>query len=279
MDDRKHTEPTRTDAGRNAVKRLGNPHDIQRQNMHKILDWLYCWGYSTSDILSDLLNRRNRSHALRLTKTGWIQPISIKGYQTYYVLTEKGLAEAIHHSEHLLEYKEIDPYRVSLPTLHHNLIAQKETIAGMQNGGYCNFITQRMFCFDRDCRPLKIPDVILIERVVTEFKEKVDELTGVEIELTPKWNHHMDMFVTNIVDDIQFGRLAKFIIISDSKAIRARYQAAFEPGTKVKRWEKASSIKFTDTGEVLEIPHWVPDRVFFREVGSTRENYPTSYLP
>jgi hypothetical protein len=278
MDDRKHTGTTCTDAGRATIKTLGKPKDIQQQNLRMILTWLYRWGYSTADILSDLLDRKNRSHAKRLSDSGWIQPISIKGYPTYYVLTQKGQAEAIHHSNALLEYKESNPYRVDRPKLHHNLIAQKETLKAMRLGGYHGFVTQRMFNFDKDDKPLKTPDVILIERVEGEFKKYVNELTGVEIELTPKWHRDLDMFVTNIVDDIQFGRLVRFLIISDSKTILENYEKAFRPGRRVSRWQK-TGIKFTLTGEILEIPKWVPDRVFFREVGSTAVNYPTLYRP
>lgn len=278
MENRKHTEPTRTEAGRKAIKTLGKPRDIQQQNLRTILDWLYRWGYSTSDILSELLGRKNRSHALRLAKAGWIQTVSIKGYPTYYVLTEKGLAEATHHSPTLIEYREaLDPYRINLPLLHHNLIAQKETITAMRLGWYPDFITQRMFRFDKDSKPLKTPDVILVDKVEGVSNEQVDLLTGVEIELTPKWNHHLDMFVTNIVDDIQFQRLHKVLIISDSKAIRERYKNAFQPGTRVKRWEKASGSKFIDTKEDLVILEWIFKHVFIREVGST-DGYPIDSL-
>lgn len=251
---------------------LGSPKEVQRQNLAKVLGWLYRWGYSTSDILSDLLGRKNRSHALRLVNAGWIQAVSIKGYPTYYVLTEKGLAEAIHHSPILLEYKESDPYRVHLPTLHHNLIAQKEAIAALV--WYPDFITPRMYQFDKDSRPLKISDLILVDKIRSDSNELVNLLTGVEIELTPKWNHHLDMFVTNIVDDIQFQRLHKVLIISDSKAIRKRYKNAFQSGTRVKRWEKASGNKFIDTRDDLVIPEWVFKHVFIREVGSTASTDP-----
>lgn len=266
-----------TSCGRNKIKSLGTPKDIQRQNLFKILTWLYRWGYSTAEILSDLLGRKNRSHAKRLTDLGWIQPVSIKGYPTYFVLTEKGLAESIHHSSALLEYKEVDPYRVHLPTLHHYLIAQRETITAIRSSNFVDYLTERMYKFKKEDAPLKLPDVILLERLQYESKKIVDEMTGVEIELTPKWNHHFDQFVTNIIDDIQFGRLRLFLIISDSKAILKRYEAAFQPGNKVKRWEKSPGGKFTYTGETLEIPEWVSSHIYFREVGST-ESYPTVEL-
>lgn len=277
MNDRKHTGPTRTEAGRATIKKLGKPREIQRQNLLTILNWLYRWGYSTADILSDLLDRKNRSHAKRLADAGWIRPVSIKGYPTYYVLTEKGQAEAIHHSPALLEYPESDPYRVHLPNLHHNLIAQKETIKALRLGWYSDFMTQRMFRFDKDSKPLKIPDVILVEQTEGEFEKTIDLLTAVEIELTPKWNHHLDQFVTHIIDDLQFGRFYKALIISDLETVLNRYENAFEPGKKVPRWEK-SGIRFTDTGKPLEIPQWVLKRISFRHVNCEESYHATPDL-
>lgn len=274
MEDRKHIGPTRTDAGRETIKMLGNPRDIQRQNTRTILAWLYRWGFSTADILSGLLGRKNQSHARRLAKDGLIRSVSIKGYPTYYVLTERGLAEAIHHSMELYEYREIDPYRVHLPILHHNLIAQREAIAAIENVGCSEYWTERMYKFNKNDVPLKVPDVILVNRVRSEFGLIVDELVGVEVELTPKWNHKLDLFVTNIVDDIQFGRLRMFLIFSDSPAILNRYLEAFKPGKKVRRWENLPGGKVKDTGETLVIPEWAFRYIHFREVGST-EPYPT----
>lgn len=278
MENSKQKDPARTAAGRKAIKKLGNPRDIQHQNLLTMLIWLYRWGYSTADVLSDLLNRKNRSHAKRLADSGWIRPVTIKGYPTYFVLTEKGQAEAIHHSPVLLDYKESDPYRVHLPTLHHNLVTQRETIKAMREGGYLDFLTERMYSFEKDRKPYKIPDVILPYSKRDEFNHEIIELTGLEIELTPKWNHLLDLFVTNIVDDIQELRLDYVIVISDSKAVLKRYKDAFEPKTKVKRWEK-SGIKFVDTGQLLNIPEWVPDRVLFGEVDGRRIDYPTPYFP
>lgn len=257
---------------------LGSPKDIQQQNLMIVLDWLYKWGFSTADIISDLLNRKNRSHARRLAEIGWLRPVSVRGYPTYYVLAERGLAEALHHSTRLHEYKEVDPYRVSLPKLHHDLVTQRETIKAMNNGGYQGFLTERMYNFEKDRKPYKIPDVILPYSKRDEFNHEIIELTGLEIELTPKWGHHLDMFVTNILDDIQELRLDYVIVISDSKAVLKRYKDAFEPKTKVKRWEK-SGIKFVDTGQLLNIPEWVTDRVIFGEVDGRRIDYPTSYFP
>src|SRR5690606_28554737 len=106
-----------------------------------------------------------------------------------------------------------------------------------------------------------------------------DELTGVEVELTPKWDRDLDQFVTNIVDDILGRRLDKFIIITDSNAIQERYGNAFKPGNQIKRWSKTSGSKFVESEETLQIQNWIAGYVFFREVGSKKDNYPSHYLP
>lgn len=266
---RKEKFQAQTSCGRNAVKSLGTPKDIQRQNLLKILTWLYRWGYSTAEILSDLLGRANRSHARRLAKDGWIRPVSTKGYPTYFVLTERGLAEAIHHSTELYEYKEIDPYRVHLPKLHHDLVSQSETLAELNKGWFNDYLTQRMYNFTGDHVLKKIPDVILIRQFHNEERQIVKHLIGIEIELTPKWNHKLDLFVTDILDDIQFQRLNGYIIISDSKEILERYSKAFRPSNKVKIWKCSGKGKVINTGEIYTVLDWVPKFVMFRHLGST----------
>ncbi|MBI3222298.1 MAG: hypothetical protein HYZ46_04330 [Nitrosomonadales bacterium] len=275
MDNKNIINNTRGTTARNTLKALGSPKAIQLQNQLVVLIWLYRWGFSTGEMISDLLGRTNRSHARRMAKDGWIQAVSIKGYPTYFVLTERGLNEAIRHSNDLWEYKEIDPYRVHLPTLHHYLIAQRETVHVLRNNIFSDYKTERMYKFKGDSALSKIPDVLFIkkEEDLVEY-EVADQYIAIEIELTPKWNFHLDMFVTNIVSDIQESRIQRCIIISDSPAILSRYQAAFEAGTVVKLWEKGSGGTATNTSETLTLPSWIPKFIFFRKSRSS-EPYPS----
>lgn len=254
---------------RNRVAELGSPSEIRQRNLRIVLEWLYRWGFSTGNILSDLLGRANRTHARRLEKEGWIRSVSVKGYPTYFVLTERGLTDAIRHSTALLEYKEIDPYRVHLPNLHHDLIAQSETLAELNKGWFNDYLTQRMYNFTGDHALKKIPDVILIRQFRNEEKQIVKHLVGIEIELTPKWNYKLDLFVTDVLDDIQFQRIDGYIIVSDSRAILERYSKAFRPSNKVKIWKCSGKGKIINTGEIYTVLGWVPRFVMFRHLGST----------
>lgn len=271
--------PIQLQSAREQLTEMGSPQEVQRDNQLAILTWLYRWGYSTADLLSDLLGRANRSHARRLEKNGWLRSVTVRGYPTYFVLTEKGQAEVIHQTEYLIDYKELDPYRVELPKLHHYLVAQAETIAALKDFNYDGYLTERMYAhaFKMDKMPHKQADVILVKCGVSEFQQKTYEFTGIEIELTPKFETKLDQFVTKIIDDIQSGRMHKFLIVTNSNAIMKRYREAFTPGKKVARWQKPKVGKLTDTGEILEIPNWASKHILFREVGS-KDPYPTSDL-
>lgn len=261
---------TNTARGRSRVQSLGKPREIQRQNLTKVLVWLYHWGFSTADIISDLLGRKNRSHARRMEKDGWLRSVSIPGYPIYYTLTEKGLALAENESpaSKLLDYKELDPYRVHLPTLHHDLMAQTETLAALNYGWFDDYLTQRMYDFPKDNAPKKIPDVILVRYVRAALgKHMVAELTGVEIELTTKRGYKLDQFATNMLDDIQEQIFRRFLIVTDSKAVFRHYEAHLKPDNRIKLWD-CSKIKSVDTGKVCIVPEWAPRFVLFRELGS-----------
>lgn len=262
--------PYHTLEARNRVAELGSPSEIRQRNLRIVLEWLYRWGFSTGNIISNLLGRANRTHARRLEKEGWIRSVSVKGYPTYFVLTERGLADAIRHSTALLEYKEIDPYRVHLPNLHHDLMAQSETLAGLKGRWVSDYLTPRMYVFTGDHALKKIPDVIFIHLYRNEENRIDKQLLGVEIELTPKWNYKLDLFVTDVLDDIQFQRLNGYVIISDSNAILDRYAEVFRPGNKVKIWKCSDKGKTTHTGEIYTIPSWVSEYVLFRQIGSTK---------
>ncbi len=253
--------------GRRQVKMLGSPKVIQQRNLRDVLIWVYSWGFSSADIISDVLGRQNRSHARRMAENGWLNKVQIKGYPAYFTLTEKGLAMAENESPHpkLLDYKEIDPYRVHLPTLHHDLIAQAETLRALRDGWFTDYLSPRMFDFPKKDGPKKIPDAILLRFLPGEFGEMVTEWTALEAELTTKRGFKLDLFATDMLHDLQEQRYARAIIVSNSAAVFRHYQEQFKPGTKIKLWEYGK-IKVVDTGKMYTVPEWAPRFVMFRAV-------------
>lgn len=95
---REWSNRTKTYRGRDQLKQLGSPTEVQKQNLVTIFVWVYHWGYASAEIISDLLGRANRTHARRLTENGWLRKVALRGCPIYYVLTDKGLALAQNES-------------------------------------------------------------------------------------------------------------------------------------------------------------------------------------
>lgn len=295
MESKNDIDPSRTEAGRTTIKQLGSPKDIHRQNLLTVLEWIYRWGFSTSEIISNLLMRKNRTHARRLEESGWLRSVSIKGYPTCFMLTERGLAEVINHAEQLWEYKEIDPYRVSMNKFHHDCVAQSETVSALTNLWIRDYWTERMLWSDGKFPFKKIPDVIWVknfdpdevERIVERslqysfqipltFDEVISQiewadLIAVEIELSAKFAHKLDGFVGNCVDDLVNERFGYVIVISASKAIHKNYEEAFSPGRSVTVWEQGKNHQPVDGKLRIKIPDSIHERVFFKRIGWMEE--------
>lgn len=70
-----------------------------------------------------------------------------------------------------------------------------------------------------------------------------DRRVSVEVELTSKWDRHLDQFVLSTIlslvsSDQSPARFDTVLVLTDSPAIQVRYPAQFEPGAKFNRWVK-----------------------------------------
>ena len=271
---------------RAALRELGSPKQVRQHNLSMILEWIFRWGYSTADILSDILGRKNRSHARRLADSGWLKETSIRGYPTFYTLTERALAEVYRHQMVELQYKEIDPYGIDVRKFHHNIVAQSETMMALRRRWIFDYETERMLAatgnpYAKQYDVLWIREANLyndysIEKSIwSEVGSKLypehfgfgQERIGIEIELTPKWKQHLDAFATNILTDVEKNGLQWVIVISDSKIILKRYSEMFSHGNKVPLWRKTSGGKSVTTGIFMVMPENIQEKVLFRSVG------------
>jgi len=270
----------KTSEARKELKRLGSPTEIQEHNLRKVLDWLYRWGYSSAELISKMLGRANLSHARRLEKQRWIRSVTVKGYQTYFVLTDNGLAEAIknysvlqdiqgHSASRFTTELLSNPVRVNLPNLYHDLIVQSETIAALQKGFIIDYLTPRMYDFKGAYALNNLPNAIFVYETLNEQKKIVNKMLGIEIELIPKSRERFDLFITEMLDDVQTQRLNRYKIISPSQAILNRYAQALKPGNKVKMWKSHGKGKFEYIGKTHTVQSWVPTYIKLRKTGST----------
>lgn len=247
---------SKTRHGRNKLKQLGSPLEIQKQNLVKTAVWVYHWGFSSAEVISALLGRANQSHARRLVENGWLRKVSLRGCPIYYVLTDRGLTLAQNESTF---GEPLPPPHIKADNIEHDLLAQAEVIKALEDGCFHDYLTPRMYDYQGGMR--KIPDAILLRHVTDEFGEKIEK-TGLEVELNTKYELRLDTFATNILLDVEEQLCARYIIICGAKAVSRHYRKHFQPGNKIKLWDLT---KKKPTGELYEVPSWAQKYVFFRE--------------
>lgn len=198
-------------------------------NRLAVVDWLYKWGYSSAPLLQQLLKKQATGYAAAATKAGYlIQTKTDSGSPKYiYSLSESGLQLATKHSLKLFRYPEIEPFRINQVLIRHQLLAQQAALDALQNNMIEDYLTERMIDEEGDKLGVKRPDVVFIRG----FSK-----TGVEIELSPKWDRKLDQFLLGIDNAFSTKAYALFMIYSDSPALIERYKKAIEQ--PINRWVK-----------------------------------------
>lgn len=257
---------TRLEAARKVLAATGkNPRQIGDESRQRIIEWLYLWGYTSATLVQQILGRTSAGYARKLAKQGWLAatktasgiPVAI------FTLTEQGLSEAERHAVTLYRYPEIDPYKVIQQQIRHYMIAQNATLNGLKAGTIAHFETERMFSQTGDKSGIKRPDAV--------WHTNAGLRIAVEIELSAKWARDLDEFVLGIARELQTTKekaptYHRFAIISDSKAIIDRYQAAMQPGMDLHLWTKNQRNHWV-VDKTIKIPVWLINLVDFRLIG------------
>lgn len=244
----------------------GNPHDHLggqsprergRLNTVDVASYLYRVGYSTADILKQVIRVQTDTWFRAAKKRGDFLGVKTPGGELL-VLTQSTLALAEYHASRLTAYPELEPERINLATVRHNLFVQRVTLRAMASGSLDSFLTEREIT-TADARNIKRPDAVWIA--------KDGSRCAVEVELTAKWARHFDDFAVGIVralDPIQgTPTYDEFIVVTDSKAIAARYREELQAGKPLRLWAKDGRGKWTVT-KTGKIPDWLPERIGFK---------------
>lgn len=253
--------------------RAEDPKQQGEQNKSFALSWIYKWGYSTAPIIQLLMGHQGMSWTTGAIRNGWLRKTGATAHERTRVLTltPKGVAWVEQRRNELYRYSELDPHRISPMTVMHNLLAQRSTIYGLRAGVAKTYRTERQEAV-KSRRGEKKPDVVWI----TESRERI----GVEIELNAKWDQRFDAFVSSTVAalspsaDGTPARFHKFIIITTSAAIAARYASAFEPDAQLRIWRGSSKSDFV-VDRTIKVPSWIRDQIEFKVVKENGEPLPT----
>ncbi len=232
-----------------------SPRARGREKQANVLEWVYCWGFSTAEIIRKVAGQKANGYAKFLTDKGLLRATrTASGVpRDYYTLTETGLQEAVRETSQDHPYVELDPYRLKQAQIRHYRLAQLATIGALENDLIEDFQTERMLG-RADAPGVKRPDVI--------WEVSDNTRWAVEIELSGKWGQKMDEFVSNIYSALRSGTYERFCIVTDSPALEVRYRNAIqEPSVPV--WQKTSKGVWEKV-DMLRLPSWLPQKVNFQ---------------
>ena len=203
-----------------------------------------------------------RGLAARLVKNGLLRSTrtqsggAVPGVPSFILtLTETGQAEVERFRENLLPYQ-LDQYKVRQDKLRHDHLAQMATARAVINGKIAGFKTEKELA-EESAKGVKQPDVVWLLD---------NSLLGLEVELTGKFGRQLDQFVYGCVHALvgnasQRPRFHRIAIVTDSPAIKKRYEQAFAPGAKYQVWSKNSRGYWVSENQVRTVPDNVKGRI------------------
>lgn len=238
-----------------------SPRQLGEEARLDVIRWIYRWGYSSATLIQQLLGRTASGYAQKLARQGWLQAVNTESGtpKRYFTLSEMGLQEAERHSDVLLRYLEIDPYRVNQKLVRHNLIAQHATINALHSRLAVDYVTERMITQAGNKAGEKIPDVVWITTSGLRI--------GVEVELTAKWDRDLHQFVLGVTQALsprndKPAQYDRFAVITDSPAFKKRYSEAFQPAAALPIWQKDSRQHWA-IEETVKVSDWVISKIDF----------------
>jgi hypothetical protein len=239
-----------------------SPRELGRDSLLKVIEFVYRFGYTSSDNINQLLERTKGGYALRLVKQGYfVATRTLSGRPEFiYTLSEMGIQEAVRHSSTLYRYSEKDPYKINQQFIRHNLLVQKLTVNAINARVIDDYQTERMFDEAGDKLGIKRPDSVWITNNNIQI--------AVEVELTPKWARDLDGFILAIITSLEStqkraARFNRFILCSDSRAIIDNYSIAMQPNVPLKLWEKNQRGHWVVVS-TISIPSWLIEKIDFK---------------
>lgn len=212
------------------------PRERGEEKMRIALDWIYRFGWSSPTIIEKIGGAARSGLGARLIKNGLLERTRtesggcVKGVPDYMLtLTQAGIIETERKTDVLLPY-DTDPFRIDQSKMRHDHLAQAITAKALVEGKISRFYTERELA-ERSQSGKKQPDVLWI----------VDgKKIAIEIELTSKHGRFFDDFRHKCVMALtgENKRFDSILMVTESPALKEKYEAAMVPGKKYDYWEK-----------------------------------------
>lgn len=256
--------PSKTTIARAALKeKLAGRSTLERGMERTIsaLEWIYRWGWASATTLEILVGTQRSGLAQRLVKSGLLISTKTSSRRNEKFLPGSFLTLTL-AGKHLLEKNRLEtmPYehrsdRVNQNHLVHDEMAQRATAEHLASSFIKDYRTEKEMKV-RSQNAVKNPDAVWI------FPD--GKSISVEIELSPKWERDLDVFVHSSLLSLSTKngppRFDAMLLITDMPAIYKRYQLAFMPGSKFWIWIKNENGRWA-TGEQKTVPDWTSERI------------------
>lgn len=259
--------PNRTSAARAVLtQKLAGRSSLERgkERMQTALEWIYRWGWASSTTLEILVGTQRSGLAQRLVKSGLLVSTKTQSRRNEKFLPGSFLS-LTPDGKHMVEVGPMEPMpyehrpeRVNQNHLVHDEIAQRATAERLVSGAIKDYRTEKEMRAKSE-NGVKNPDVVWI------YPDSLK--VSVEIELSPKWERDLDVFVhSSLVSrskKIGPSRFDHLVIVTDAPAIFKRYQEAFTPGTTFWTWQKNEVGRWA-TSEQKTVPDWSTTRISWK---------------
>jgi hypothetical protein len=246
-------------AGRSSLER-------GRERAVSALTWIYRFGWASSTTLEILVGTQRSGLAQRLVKSGLLISTKTLSRRNEKFLPGSFLTLTL-DGKHLVEKSRMEtmPYehrtdRVNQNHLLHDEMAQRATAERLASGIIKDYRAEREMRA-KSQNGLKNPDVAWLY--------PCGKKVSVEIELSPKWERDLDVFVhsslLSLSSKIGPARFDELLIITDAPAIYKRYQDAFKPGSNFWTWAKNENGRWAKE-EQKTVPDWTPKRIHWEPI-------------
>jgi hypothetical protein len=225
------------------------------------LEWIYRWGWASSTTIEILVGTQRSGLAQRLVKSGLVMGTKTQSRRnekflpgSFFTLTVDG--------KHMVEANRTEPMhyehrpdRVNQNHLLHDEMAQRATAERLASGVISDYRSEKEMKA-KSQTGVKHPDVAWLY--------PCGKKVSVEIELSPKWERDLDVFVHSSLLSLSTkngpARFEELVFITDAPAIFKRYQEALKPAAKFWTWQKNESGRWVKD-EQKTVPDWATERI------------------
>lgn len=239
-----------------------SPAEAGAIKCRKVCAWIYRHGFSSASLINCISGQQAPGYANKLVKAGYlIATPSASGTPKFiYTLSDAGLELASAHAEYPIDYKWMEPWKISQTLVQHDLIVQEIAFDGIHSLGF-EYISKQELALKHD-KGVKVPDGLFLAPSLEDASET--ERICFEVEWSQKTGKKLDWTVDAISSAFLDGLYDWFFYYVRADVIANNYAKAMAPGAALRRWKKLpNGTDIRDLPNDTVVPKGLLERVKF----------------